>query len=90
MVCGGGGSGNNLIISYDVVLQVDKYMKEILCDLIENLNSNLWRVRQSRYDTILPNVVSLSLVVFLHIMRRVKKTKLKFLGQICWISRLLC
>lgn len=28
--------------------QVDKYLKEILDDLVMNLNSNLWRVRQSR------------------------------------------
>lgn len=28
---------------------VDKYLKEIMADLIENLNSGMWRNRQSRY-----------------------------------------
>lgn len=29
--------------------QVDKYLKEILRDVISNLTSNTWRVRESRY-----------------------------------------
>ena len=28
---------------------VDKYLREILADLIENLNSGMWRNRESRY-----------------------------------------
>ena len=32
---------------------VDKYFKEILADLKENLNSSLWRNRESRYILIL-------------------------------------
>ncbi|EDO42544.1 predicted protein, partial [Nematostella vectensis] len=31
----------------DAKATVDKYIKEILQDLVENLNSNLWRLRQS-------------------------------------------
>lgn len=31
------------------VLQVDKYLKDILQDVISNLTSNTWRVRESRY-----------------------------------------
>lgn len=31
--------------------QVDKYLKEILRDVISNLTSNTWRVRESRYKT---------------------------------------
>lgn len=30
---------------------VDKYLNEILSDLIENLNHKLWRNRESRYPT---------------------------------------
>lgn len=32
------------------VFQVDKYLKEILQDVISNLTSNAWRVRESRYS----------------------------------------
>lgn len=32
------------------VPQVDKYLKEILKDVISNLTSNTWRVRESRYS----------------------------------------
>lgn len=32
------------------VFQVDKYLKEILQDVISNLTSNTWRVRESRYN----------------------------------------
>ena len=28
---------------------MDKYLKEIMADLTENLNSSLWRNRESRY-----------------------------------------
>lgn len=30
------------------LLQVDKYLKEILQDVISNLTNNAWRVRESR------------------------------------------
>ena len=32
-----------------VAFQVDKYISEILSDLIKNLTNNQWRVRESRY-----------------------------------------
>lgn len=32
------------------VSQVDKYLKEILQDVISNLTSNTWRIRESRYS----------------------------------------
>lgn len=31
---------------------MDKYLKEILQDVISNLTSNTWRVRESRYKTV--------------------------------------
>jgi hypothetical protein len=34
-----------------LLLQVDKYMLEILDDLLVNLTSTQWRVRESRYVT---------------------------------------
>lgn len=35
---------------YLLVFQVDKYLKEILQDVISNLTSSTWRVRESRYN----------------------------------------
>lgn len=32
------------------LLQVDKYLKEILQDVMSNLTSNTWRARESRYN----------------------------------------
>lgn len=32
------------------VSQVDKYLKEILRDVLSNLTSNTWRVRESRWS----------------------------------------
>lgn len=35
---------------YLLVFQVDKYLKDILQDVISNLTSSTWRVRESRYN----------------------------------------
>lgn len=37
----------SLLVCSDVS-QVDKYLKEILRDVISNLTNNTWRVRESR------------------------------------------
>jgi len=36
-----------------LVVQVTKYLKPILDDLLLNLTNNQWRVRESRYSPVL-------------------------------------
>lgn len=42
-------SNVSMLVCSDV-FQVDKYLKEILQDVLSNLTSNTWRVRESRYN----------------------------------------
>lgn len=42
-------NGGNLSVCMFLFFQVDKYLKEILQDVISNLTNNAWRVRESRY-----------------------------------------
>lgn len=44
-------------------LQIDTYEKEILSDLLKNITSNQWRIRESRYTVL--DVTILSLIIFL-------------------------
>lgn len=39
---------NVCMLACSDLLQVDKYLKEILQDVISNLTNNAWRVRESR------------------------------------------
>lgn len=40
----------SLSVCMFLFFQVDKYLKEILRDVITNLTNNAWRVRESRYN----------------------------------------
>lgn len=40
----------DLSVCLFLIVQVDKYLKEILQDVISNLTNNAWRVRESRYN----------------------------------------
>lgn len=52
------------------VFQVDKYLKEILQDVISNLTSNTWRVRESRYNNNTSNSKKLRLLRLLSIFHQ--------------------